>query len=160
MFSKLRTGTVSSIFVKACTTSTRIIMTENPNRRTFVKGAAATGLAAAGLGAMSGGAAAQQNIRNLNLGDVAASDGLLSINLQNINVLRNVNVQDVVVTVIGGDLRILEGGIDISFEEEVINVENVDVDVLNNALNNNNVQVGVAVLGDADNVLAAGDTIA
>lgn len=133
------------------------------SRRTFLKGVAATGVAATGLAAFSGGAAAQQ-VRTLRLGDVQVGSGLLTVQLQNINVLRNVNIEDVVVTVIGGDVRILEEGININFEEEVIEINlkniDVDVDVLNDALNNNNVQVAVAVLGDADNVLAAGDTIA
>jgi len=39
---------------------------EDDSRRTFLKGAAATGLAATGL-AFSGTAAAQQSIKNLNV---------------------------------------------------------------------------------------------
>lgn len=132
---------------------------EDDSRRNFLKGTAAAGITATGLAAFSGNAAAQ-NVRELQIGDVTAQNGLLNISLQNVNVLRDINVEDVVVTVIGGDLRILEGGINVTINDSLIEVKNVDVDVLNNALNNNNVQVAVAVLGEADNVLAAGDTIA
>lgn len=132
---------------------------EDDSRRNFLKGTAAAGITATGLAAFSGNAAAQ-NVRDLQIGDVTAQNGLLNISLQNVNVLRDINVEDVVVTVIGGDLRILEGGINVTINDSLIEVKNVDVDVLNNALNNNNVQVAVAVLGEADNVLAAGDTIA
>lgn len=136
-------------------------MTENnepddDSRRTFLKGAAATGLTVAGIGAFSGSATAQQNVPQLQLNIADVANGLLTVEIQNVNVLNNINVEDVVVTVIGGDLRILEGGININ--DSLIEISNNDIDV--NVLNDSNVQVGVAVLGEADNVLAAGDTIA
>lgn len=96
---------------------------------------------------------------------------MLNIQLQNVNVLRNVrdNIQDVVVTVIGGDVRILENAT-FTFNDSLVSVTVQDVnilndslnniDILNRSLNNNDVQVSVAVLGDSGNVLAAGDTIA
>lgn len=130
--------------------------TTNDSRRNFLKGAAATGITATGLIGFSGSAAAQQNVRELQLNVQQASDGLITLQVQNVNVLRNVNVQDVVVTVIGGDLRILEGGININ--DSLIEINNNDIDV--NVLNDSVVQVAVAVLGEAGNVVAAGDTIA
>lgn len=117
------------------------------SRRTFLKGATATGLAATGLGVFGGSATAQQDIRELNI-NLSEQDGLLNVNVQNVNVLRNVNVEDVVVTVIGGDLL------------SDINVENVDVEVLKNVnieiLNNSTVQVAVAALSDTGDIVAAG----
>lgn len=136
-------------------------MTENEStaddsRRNFLKGAAATGMTATGLLGLSGSASAQQNVRNLQLDVQELGNGLLNLQVQNVNVLRNVNVQDVVVTVIGGDLRILEEGIDI--EDSLIEINNNDIDV--NVLNDSVVQVAVAVLGENDDVVAAGDTLA
>lgn len=128
---------------------------EDDSRRNFLKGAAATGITATGLLAFSGSATAQ-NVRRLQLGDVQAAEGLLTVQIQNVNVLNNLDVEDVVVTVIGGDVRILEGGINI--EDSLIEISNNDIDV--DLLNDSVVQVAVAVLGEADNVVAAGDTIA
>ena len=135
-------------------------------RRTFMKGAAATGVAATGLGAFSGSAAAQQNVRNLNVRDVqAAGDSLLQVQVQNPNVLNNIDVDidDVVVTVIGGDVRevVTVNVEDITFEDRVINVEleNVLQDItVQNFLNDNVVQVIVTALSDGD-VVATGDII-
>lgn len=135
------------------------------SRRTFLKGATATGLAATGLGVFSGSAAAQQNIRELNI-SLNEQGGLLNVNVQNVNVLRNVNVQDVVVTVIGGDVDIIDD-VDINIEDVEVNLLNIallndldidieDVEVLNNILNDSVVQVAVAVLGQNDNIVAAG----
>ena len=136
-------------------------MTENEptaddSRRNFLKGAAATGITATGLLGLSGSATAQQNVRNLQLDVQDVGAGLLNLQVQNVNVLRNVNVEDVVVTVIGGDLRILEEGIEIN--DSLIEINNNDIDV--NVLNDSVVQVAVAVLGENDDVVAAGDTIA
>lgn len=135
-------------------------------RRTFMKGAAATGVAATGLGAFSGSAVAQQNVRNLNVRDVqAAGDSLLQVQVQNPNVLNNIDVDidDVVVTVIGGDVRdvVTVNVEDITFEDRVINVEleNVLQDItVQNFLNDNVVQVIVTALSDGD-VVATGDIV-
>lgn len=117
------------------------------SRRTVLKGAAATGLAATGLGVFGGSAVAQQDIRSLSV-NVTEQGGVLNVNIQNVRVLESVNVQDVVVTVIGGDVL------------SNITVEDVDVDVLNNVdidiLNDSSVQVAVAALSDAGEIVAAG----
>jgi hypothetical protein len=137
------------------------------SRRTFNKGAIASGAAALGLAGVSGSAAAQQGVKNLQLGDVQLSEGLLTINVQNLNVLRNVrdNVQDVVVTVIGDDAEVLnnvlnDADVDVEdvlvFQDRVINIDlddvDVNVDALNDLelLNDSVVQVSVAVLGESD----------
>ena len=122
------------------------------SRRTFLKGATATGLAATGLGVFGGSAAAQQNVRNLN---VQISNGL--VNISNINALQNVNVSEVAVTVIGGDVDVdvenILNNLDIDVEDvQVVNVE----DVLNDSV----VQVAVGVLGSAGNLVAAGSDAA
>lgn len=125
---------------------------EDVDRRTFVKGAAATGVAATGLGAVGGTAAAQQNIKNLN---VQISGGL--VNISNINALQNVEVSDVAVTVIGGDVDVDVEDIanDLDIDAENIQVVNVE-DVLNDSV----VQVAVSVLSDAGNLVAAGSDAA
>ena len=122
------------------------------SRRSVLKGAAATGLAATGLGVFGGSAAAQQNIRNLK---VQISYGL--VNISNINALQNVQVSDVAVTVIGGDVNVnvenIANNLDIDVEDvQVVNVE----DVLNDSV----VQVAVSVLGSAGNLVAAGSDAA
>lgn len=119
-------------------------------RRTFVKGAAATGVAATGLTAFSGGAAAQQRIRNLNI-NLTEQDGVLNVNVQNVNVLNNLNVEDVVVTVIGGDVLS-----DINVNIEDVNVEIIDDVNVENVLNNNVVQVAVVALSDTGDIVAQG----
>lgn len=136
-------------------------MTENDqttddSRRNFLKGAAATGITATGLIGFSGSAAAQRGVRNLQFNVQNVQSGLITLQVQNVNVLNNVTVEDIVVTVIGGDLRILEGGININ--DSLIEINNNDIDV--NVLNDSVVQIAVAVLGEADNVVAAGDIIA
>ena len=138
------------------------IMTEedqsNETRRTFMKGAAATGVAATGLTAFSGSAAGQQDIRELAV-NLQEQNGTLNVNVQNVNVLRNVNVEDVVVTVIGGDV----------LSNIQVDIRNIDVDVtvedvLNeniiNILNDNVVQVAVLALSDAGDIVAAGSDAA
>lgn len=127
------------------------------SRRTFSKGAIASGAAALGLAGVSGSAAAQQNAKNLQLGDVTQnSSGLLSIQVQNVNILQNVNVEDITVTVIGGDANIIRN-VDVNIEDvindRVINVENVKI------LNDSVVQVAVAALSDTGDVVAAGSTV-
>lgn len=129
-----------------------------------MKGAVGAGVAATGLTAFSGSAAAQQNVRQLQLGDVVidTGGGLIDIDVRNINILRDFD--DIIVTVIGGDVVggdviggdvnvdiIRDVNIDVNFEDRVINVENIDVNVLNNSV----VQVAVAVLGGAGNAAAA-----
>ena len=126
-------------------------------RRTFIKGAAATGVAATGLTAFSGGAVAQpQNIRNLNV-NLTQQNGLVNVNVQNLNVLNNVNVEDIVVTVIGGDANILS---DIEVNLEDINVDVTVENVLNeniiNILNDSVVQVAVLALNGSGDAVAAG----
>ena len=120
---------------------------DDATRRTVLKGAAATGITATGLGVF-GSASAQQNLRNLN---VQISNGL--VNVSNINALNNVQVSDVVVTVIGGDVNVnvenIANNLNIDVEDvQVVNVE----DVLNNSV----VQVAVAVLGASGNLVGAG----
>lgn len=127
------------------------------SRRRFSKGAIASGAAALGLAGVSGSAAAQQNAKNLQLGDVTQnSSGLLSIQVQNVNILQNVNVEDITVTVIGGDANIIRN-VDVNIEDvindRVINVENVKI------LNDSVVQVAVAALSDTGDVVAAGSTV-
>lgn len=127
------------------------------SRRTFNKGAIASGAAALGIAGFSGSAAAQQNAKNLQLGDVTQnSSGLLSIQVQNVNVLQDVNVEDITVTVIGGDANIIRN-VDVNIEDmindRVINVENVNI------LNDSVVQVAVAALSDTGDVVAAGSTV-
>lgn len=120
-----------------------------------MKGTAATGLTLAGLGAFSGSAAAQ-DVTRLQVGDVQVGGGLLNVQLQNVRVIRDINVQDVEVTVIGGDVVggdlivdvIDDVDVDIDFEDRVINIENVANEILQGSV----VQVGIAVLGDAQNV--------
>lgn len=145
-------GTVVPLFLKCRAIPIWIIMTEKPTRRTVVKGAAATGLAATGLGAFGSSASAQQDIRNLN---VQISDGL--VNISNINVLQNVDVSNVDITVIGGDVNVnvenIANNLDIDVEDvQVVNVED--------ALNNNVVQVAVGVLGGTGDLVAAGSDAA
>ena len=121
-------------------------------RRTVLKGAAATGVAATGLGVF-GSASAQQGIKNLNV--QVGGDGLVSIS--NINALNNVQVSDVAVTVIGGDVDVDVENIANDLDLDVSDVEVVKVkDVLNDSV----VQVAVAVLGDADELVAAGSDAA
>ena len=127
-------------------------------RRTVLKGAAATGVAATGLGVF-GSACAQQGIKNLNV--QVGGDGLVSIS--NINALNNVQVSDVAITVIGGDvvddvdvqnvLNDLDALNDLEVDlDDVVNVQNV--------LNDSVVQVAVAVLGGAGELVAAGSDAA
>jgi len=118
-------------------------------RRTVLKGAAATGVAATGLGVF-GSASAQQGIKNLNV--QVGGDGLVSIS--NINALNNVQVSDVAVTVIGGDVDVdvenIANDLDLDVSDvQVVNVENV--------LNNSVVQVAVAVLSGQELVAAGSD---
>lgn len=117
-----------------------------------MKGAAATGVAATGVTAFSGGAAAQPNIRNLNV-NLTEQGGLLNVNVQNVNVLNNLNVEDVVVTVIGGDV-LSDIEVDIRNIDVDVTVENVlnDLDVLNDSV----VQVAVLALNGSGDAVAAG----
>ena len=125
-------------------------------RRTVLKGAAATGVAATGLGVF-GSASAQQGIKNLNV--QVGGNGLVSIS--NINALNNVQISDVAITVIGDDLEVNVEDVlsDINLEEvqvEVVDVDLEDIDALNDSV----VQVAVAVLGDASELVAAGSDAA
>ena len=131
---------------------------DDEKRRTVLKGAAATGAAATGLGVF-GGASAQQNAKNLNV--QVGGDGLVTVN--NINALNNVQVKDVAITVIGGNV------VDDVNVENVLNdleaLDNLDVkleDVVNvqNVLNDSVVQVAVVVLGGAGELVAAGSDAA
>lgn len=127
-------------------------------RRTFMKGAAATGVAATGITAFSGSAAAQQDIRRLNVQDVNVQDGLVNVNISNVNILRDVD--DIIVTVIGGDV-LSDIVIDIDeinilrFEDEVNVIRDVDVNV-QDVLNDNVVQVVILALSDAGDIVAEG----
>ena len=131
---------------------------DDEKRRTVLKGAAVTGAAATGLGVF-GSASAQQNAKNLNV--QVGGDGLVTVN--NINALNNVQVKDVAITVIGGNV------VDDVNVENVLNdleaLDNLDVkleDVVNvqNVLNDSVVQVAVVVLGGAGELVAAGSDAA
>lgn len=123
-------------------------------RRTVLKGAAATGLAAVGVGAFGGGAVARRNVRNLNL-NLSESDGLLTVNVQNVDVLRNLDVEDVQVTVIGGD-ALSNIDVEISDVDVDVNIQEVAQNILNDSV----VQVAVAVLDGGGDIVAAGsDTL-
>ena len=118
-------------------------------RRTVLKGAAATGVAATGLGVF-GSASAKQGIKNLNV--QVGGDGLVSIS--NINALNNVQVSDVAVTVIGGDVDVDVENIANNLDLDVSDVQVVNVeDVLNDSV----VQVAVAVLSGQELVAAGSD---
>ena len=114
-------------------------MTENPTRRTFVKGVAATGTAATGIAAFGGQAAAQ----NVNANSLFGS-GLV--------VVQGVNVQDVL-EVGDVDVTILEDvDVDIDIQDVQVLNDNV-VRILNDVtvedvLNENQVTVQVSILGD------------
>ncbi|WP_336345308.1 hypothetical protein [Halalkalicoccus ordinarius] len=122
-------------------------------RRTFIKGAAATGVAATGLTAFSGSAVGQQQrIRSLNI-NLTEQDGLLNVVVQNVNALNNVNVEDIVVTVIGGDVL---SNIEVDIRNIDVNVEIIDDVNVENVLNNNVVQVAVVALSDTGDIVAQG----
>lgn len=123
-------------------------------RRKVLKAAAATGAAATGLGAVGGTASAQGGIRQLNVSDINLQDGLLNVNISNISVLRNFD--DLVVTVIGGD--VIGGDVNVNILRAG---DDIDIDVLEDitvqdVLNDNTVQVTVAALSDAGDIVAAG----
>lgn len=106
-------------------------MTENPTRRTFVKGVAATGTAATGVAAFGGQTAAQQDGP---IGDVTATlqEGLVNVTIgdvtvEDIDILR-IRVRDVVVTIT--DNEILNDADVLSNIE--IDLEDVNVNALNN----------------------------
>lgn len=126
---------------------------EDEERRTLMKGAVATGVAATGLG-IFGSASAQQGIRNLN---VQISNGL--VNISNINALQNVQVSDVTVTIIGGDVNV---DVDVENIANDLDIDVSDVEVVNveDVLNDSVVQVAVAVLGSSGNLVAAGSDAA
>ena len=113
-------------------------MTENPSRRTFVKGVAATGTVATGVAAFGGQAAAQ----NVNADSLFGS-GLV--------VVQGVNVQDVL-DVGDVDVTILED-VDVDIDVQDVQVLNNNVvRILNNVtvenvLNRNQVTVQVSILG-------------
>lgn len=131
--------------------------TTDRSRRTFMKGAAATGVAATGIMGFSGSAAAQQNIRELNVRDVNVQGGLVNLNISNVNILRDFD--DLIVTIIGGDV-LSDITIDIEeinilrFEDEVNVIRDVNVNV-QDVLNDNVVQVAILALSDGD-IVAAG----
>lgn len=68
-----------------------------------------------------------------------------------LNVLRNRNVEDVTVTVIGGDVNV-----NVENTLNNLNIEDGQVVNVEDALNNNVVQVAVAVLGSCGNLVAQG----
>lgn len=126
-------------------------MTENPSRRTFVKGVAATGTAATGLAALGGQAAANNHAFD----DVEATleqtqDGLVNVNVN----VQNVNVEDVDI------LNIRVRNVDVTVEDVTVNVlreitlENVNVQALNN------VQVVVQALTEGGEVIQTATTTA
>lgn len=111
-------------------------MTENPSRRTFVKGVAATGTVATGLAAFGGQAGAQQDGP---IGDVTAvlQDGLVNVTIGDVTVedidVITVRVRDVVVEITDNEI--------LNDADILSNIE-IDLrDVNVNALNNLNVVV-------------------
>lgn len=124
-------------------------------RRTVLKALGAGGLAAAGVGASTGSAAAQGPL-NIDADNLIAQSGqLLSITVQNVNVLNDSlnNLEDLIDVTIG-DVNV-----------EVISVDNNTIIVdIENVLNNldlnvlNNVDVQVAVLSRARQVTGS-DTV-
>lgn len=115
------------------------------SRRTFSKGAVASGAAALGLAGVSGSAAAQQNL-NIDADNLVAQNGLLSITLQNTSVLNNldvtvedieVTIQDITVTVVDlidvGDVSVLTVDIENALNNLDLNALNT-VDVVVNVL--------------------------
>ena len=116
-------------------------MTENPSRRTFVKGVAATGTAATGLAAFGGQAAAQT--QNVNADSLFGS-GLVVV--QGVNVQDVIDVGDVDVTLVDiGDVDIVVQDVQV-LNNNVVRILN-DVTV-ENVLNQNQVTVQVSILGD------------
>lgn len=115
------------------------------SRRTFSKGAIASGAAALGLAGVSGSAAAQQNL-NIDADNLVTQNGLLSITIQNTNILDNldvtvedidVTIQNVTVTVVDlidvGDVSVLTVDIEDALKNLNLNALNT-VDVVVNAL--------------------------
>ena len=133
----------------------------NETRRTFMKGAAATGVAATGLTAFSGSAAAQEDVtlRDLQLNITEVQSGLVNLRVENVRVIRDITVQDIDVTIIGrsvaeGDIIVdIIDDVTVTFEDRVINIQDIDVDILSNF---DTIQVAVAVLGGAQNIIAQG----
>ena len=113
-------------------------MTENPTRRTFVKGVAATGTAATGVASLAGSTTAQQNI-DVNA-DNLVTEGLINVQNVQADIIDDITVEDVNVIIQNidvtvQDIEILEGGINILVdidESEVLsrNVVNVVVQIL------------------------------
>ena len=124
-------------------------------RRSFLKGAAATGLAATGVTAFSGSAAAQTQNLQVDSDNLLLSGGLVSVSLQNTNVLNNVSVD-----VSNIDVTVQDINVPISDVVDVGDVTVVLLDVVDikDALNNvdltalNNVDVQVTVLGSSRNL--------
>ena len=132
-------------------------------RRSFLKGAAATGLAATGVTAFSGSAAAQPQNLQVDSDNLLLSGGLVSVSLQNTNVLNNVSVdvsnidvtvQDINVPISDvvdvGDVTVVL--LDVVDVQNVLNNNDIDLTALNNA------DVQVTVLGSSRN-LSGSDTV-
>lgn len=115
-------------------------------RRTFLKGAAAAGAALVGA---SGSAAAQPQNLQIDADNLVTNNGLLTITLQNTNVLNNVDVtvEDIEVTI--QDITVTVTDV---IDVGDVNVLTVDVsNVLNNSTITalNNVDVQVSILSDS-----------
>ena len=132
-------------------------------RRSFLKGAAATGLAATGVTVFSGSAAAQTQNLQVDSDNLLLSGGLVSVSLQNTNVLNNVSVdisnidvtvQDISVPISEvvdvGDVTVVL--LDLVDVQNVLNENDIDLAALNN------VDVQVAVLG-ANRELSGSETV-
>ena len=132
-------------------------------RRSFLKGAAATGLAATGVTAFSGSAAARPQNLQVDSDNLLLGGGLVSVSLQNTNVLNNVSVdisnidvtvQDISVPISEvvdvGDVTVVL--LDLVDVQNVLNENDIDLAALNN------VDVQVAVLG-ANRELSGSETV-
>jgi hypothetical protein len=122
---------------------------DSHERRSVLKALGIGGLAATGVGAAAGSATAQSQNLQIDSDNLLTSQSLLTISLQNTNVLNNVNVEDVL-----EDVTVTIQNIDVDVSDVVdvgdVTVLTVNVDDALNDLNLdalNTVDVQVSVLG-------------
>lgn len=134
-------------------------------RRKVLKALGIGGLAAGGVTASAGSATAQPQNLQVDADNIVLNNGLVSISLQNTNVLNNVDVT-------AGDIEVTLQNIDVSVAvSDVIDVGDVtvvlvDVVDVQNVLNNNDVDltalnnatVQVSVLG-SNRQLSGSETV-
>lgn len=95
-------------------------MTDNKTRRTFMKGAVATGVAATGITAFSGSAAAQDpgnfnvDTSQLNVNQQTGNvSGLITLTNLNVDVIDDITLQDIEVNILTDDAQVV-GDIEVS----------------------------------------------